>query len=206
MELGKREIHDHERFINYGQEHRYSNDWFLKKASYLGEDYELLTDYRGCRYSVTFYHKKCGKLWTVRASGVVLDHYHCVHCFRSGGERRLIKFCKDNNIEILSEYAGMKAKVKFKPRSCNHEFYRSPSDLIWGTKECPYCNGLKPKGNVNSFILEFIKWRKRHGWTQADIAYQLKMSNHTISDLERGYKAPNKEQISLSKYYMDFYK
>lgn len=65
MELGKREIHDHERFINYGREHRYSNDWFLRKASYLGEDYELLTDYKGCKYKVTFYHKNvanCGPL------------------------------------------------------------------------------------------------------------------------------------------------
>lgn len=192
----------YQRFINSGKKRRHSQKWFKERCSYLGDDYELLDEYRGLQTPVTFYHKKCGHRWRVNPDAIVYKHVRCNWChMHTEGLQRLQQFCKEHDLEIV-EYKSTREPATFRAIKCNHIFTRRVHNL-YKSWRCPYCNGYKQRGEVSKLGKDVHGWRKRHGITKDELRKMMHINSHTITDLERGYRQPTKGEERLFKYYMN---
>lgn len=184
---------------------KHSTKWFKGKAKYLGDDYILKSEYDGVRGYVTFFHKKCGQYWVTTAAHVIYGHSHCPCTLKNSGKKRIDAYCVENNLKRMNPYMGMRVPIYFKNLSCGHVFKRRPDNVIYsanGTR-CPICARKHKRGEVHPFVKQMIVWRKDKGYSQQYLAYLLKVSTHTLSDLENGYKQPTKLMIDRFSYYMN---
>lgn len=191
----------YQKFIHSGRKKAHSQEWFLKKCQYLGPDYVLINSYKSLQDKVVFYHKKCGHYWTTYAVEIIYRHSHCSWCRNHRGINHLQVFCDKHGLEILSPWKKHHGIMTFRGKKCGHVFQRRPNNLYRWWK-CPYCNGYRQKGNVSCLGQKLYKLRHERHWTQKELAALFKVSPKTISNLERGYVQPTKEQISRFNYYL----
>lgn len=83
---------------------------YAKKMNTIGfqnkipQDYILLEEYKGTDNKVLFKHIKCGFIWKTTPHNII-NGCGCPKCAtkRSKGEKKIISFLENNNIEFISE-------------------------------------------------------------------------------------------------------
>lgn len=58
---------------------------------------------------------------------------------------------------VLSEYKGSNENMMFKHNMCNHEFYMTPHNFIFGEQRCPKCAQLKRNEHFTKTHEDFLK-------------------------------------------------
>ena len=90
----------------------------------------------------------CGYEWQPTPSNLLSGH-KCPECKRLSMVQRgfgsLKRGIEDKNptVTIISEYKGLKSKIKVKCKVCEHEWEINPQDLVRRTVKCPCCKERK---------------------------------------------------------------
>lgn len=69
------------------------------------KEYELVEEYKGMQQKVLVRHKKCGFIWSVKPNNLE-NGKGCPKCNKkiSKGERKIINYLEQNNIEFIPQY------------------------------------------------------------------------------------------------------
>lgn len=85
----------------------------------IGEDYELLSPYKGLDHSVLIKHKDCGFIFKANAK-----HTSCPKCKGSNGEKTIRFWLKENNFNFIEQYG-----IEIKGHKLRFDFYLPDYDL-----------------------------------------------------------------------------
>ena len=79
---------------------RVSEEEFKKRIiESIGDNYELISEFKNTYIKVNILHKTCGKTYWVRPSSIFLKKSGCPYCCKSKGEDRVESYLKNNCIE-----------------------------------------------------------------------------------------------------------
>lgn len=133
-----------------------------------GDEYELLSDYKGSTNTITVKHKTCGNTSNVLVSNFLRAKCGCVHCCQKGTTKNISQETKNmrkNNfletvsvvnptLEIIGDYIDSRTKIKVRCKDCNQEYYASPTTLRRGNG-CMICNNHMPSGTKHIKCLNY---------------------------------------------------
>ena len=101
----------------------------------------------------------CGNTIVVSGKKIRTGHTKSCGCYRkevtapAQGKnnihniKHIINKLKENGVELLSEYKGIKKRATFKCLTCDHEFSRRVETSLYGINGCPSCSK-----SMNGFI------------------------------------------------------
>lgn len=117
----------------------------------LGNEYELLSEYKGAKENITVRHKKCGTVYEQIASEAKLGK-GCLKCAQKtfiGNRAKTPHYFRkefndiaDGEYELLSEYKGDSEKVKIKHKKCGNVYMANAGAFLCG-RRCPKCAIVK---------------------------------------------------------------
>lgn len=71
----------------------------------VGDEYKIISDYKGTNENVLFYHKTCGKTF-LKTPHNFISGQRCSHCvIPTKGEQKIIDYLKENNISYIFQYS-----------------------------------------------------------------------------------------------------
>ncbi|MCR4436174.1 MAG: hypothetical protein QHH06_10375 [Clostridiales bacterium] len=151
-----------------------------KFLSFLGNEYELLSEYTGCKDRVSLRHLSCGRVFSVRPTDFIYRNARCnCEIQRALLNKRLIRVLNKriknitqakmthdefisnvkeiwgDEFEILSEFKGLSKKVLVKHKSCGN-IYEKYSDTLLKKHGCMYCSRTSSMVIAVQSILERI--------------------------------------------------
>ena len=116
----------------------------------LGNDYSVISEFKGRKKDITIFHKKCGNNYITKPDGILQRGRSCPFCAKEKRAENIrkdknafIKELKDFNITSLDEYNGAFSKLNVKCDICGYEWQSSPNKLLQG-------RGCRKCGNKNS--------------------------------------------------------
>ena len=127
------------------KKYKYTQDEFLKIIyDLVGDEYTVLSDYKGNRNKILIRHNVCGNEWWVTPSNFI---EHGSRCPVENGKIKYStqeykqKLYKTNpNLELLDEYINSSTKLHFKCLKDNYVFLAEPKQVLGGSG-CPCCAG-----------------------------------------------------------------
>ena len=131
---------------------RKTTEQFMKEIFELvGNEYELLGEYRGNKIHISMRHNICGTEYEVKPSNF-LSGKRCPICMRPNYNRDTIKFKEEvykltgDQYKVLDEYIGVENKILLKHNidNCNNVFLMKPCKFLLGQR-CPKCYGTQRK-------------------------------------------------------------
>lgn len=70
----------------------------------VGNEYVLISDYKGTNYYITLKHNKCNNNFEVRFKDFLTRNSRCPNCRHSKGEYKIKEFLNLNNIKVISQF------------------------------------------------------------------------------------------------------
>lgn len=133
--------------------YKYTEEEFLKIVyALVGDEYTVLSEYKGNRNKVLMRHNVCGNEWWITPDNFVEKGSRCPI------ENATIKYTTETfkekllvvnpNLELLDEYINGKTKVRFKCLKDGFIFSAQPQQVLSGTG-CPCCAGRKVVVGIN---------------------------------------------------------
>lgn len=127
------------------KKYKYTQDEFLKIIyDLVGDEYTVLSDYKGNRNKVLMRHNICGNEWLVTPCNFI---EHGSRCPVENGKIKYStqeykqKLYKTNpNLELLDEYINSSTKLHFKCLKDGYVFLAEPKQVLSGSG-CPCCAG-----------------------------------------------------------------
>ena len=97
----------------YGDKKRKSHEVFENeiKEKY-GDEFILLSEYKGDKEKIKCLHTKCGKI-SEKNAGTLLENGGCKYCKESKGEKAIKLFLENNHIQYEREYRNKECKYKY---------------------------------------------------------------------------------------------
>lgn len=141
----------------------------FKKA--LGNDYELLSGYKGSRDIIIVKHKVCGNIYKQVAHEAIIGR-GCLSCaqkaFIGGRSKKKQDFKKEflklsrGEYELLSDYTGDSDKVSVKHIKCSHIYQVAAGAFLQG-RRCPKC-ALQERDKNQTWTQDFFeKFVRKNG-------------------------------------------
>lgn len=128
-----------------GQSIKDSNIFLEQIYRLVGDEYSILSEYKGSREKIKIRHNKCGHVWKVYPS-LFLAGTRCPKC----AKKRIAKTTQEYKEEILKlyngeysvigEYTNGRNKILIRHNKCGHEWYIRAQSLLGHTR-CPKCFG-----------------------------------------------------------------
>jgi hypothetical protein len=87
-----------------------THDDFIKEIkSIVGDEYKVLSKYKGSRTKVKMKHEICGCIWDVKPTLFLHNGNRCPNCNESKGEKKIRRWLENNNIifEAQKEFDGL---------------------------------------------------------------------------------------------------
>lgn len=100
-------------------------EWEKRCKDKLGDEYEVLDNFKGDNVPIKVYHKKCGNFYYTRPSSIRAGH-GCPKCKQSKGEKRISVFLRDKK-EI---YECQKTFAWTNPNRYRYDFFIPRLNLI----------------------------------------------------------------------------
>ncbi len=109
-------------------------DEFSKVA---GDDYLLISEYKGCRNKIKVLHVECQTEYEVSP----LDFIKGRRCYKCSGKmkknteifKQEVFECVGNDYKVLGEYINNRIKIKMLHPECDTEYYVTPHNFMFGT-------------------------------------------------------------------------
>lgn len=130
-----------------GDFHKKSEKDFLDKVREVhGDNYKVLSSYKGDREYVEVLHVECGKTWNI-IPNALQKGVGCTYC--KGKHRKTteqykkeIKEKTNGAYEVIGEYINAHTPIKIRhiENNCNHEFTGTPNSLMYAMT-CGACYG-----------------------------------------------------------------
>lgn len=124
----------------------------------VGNEYEVLSDYKTTHKKIKMQHKKCSYFYEVRPSGF-LSGRRCPKCF--GNTKRSTEVFKKevydlvkDEYEVLGEYVNVDTHLEMRHVKCNSIYEVTPYCFIKYKSRCPKCNkGMKINASIFKSII-----------------------------------------------------
>lgn len=147
--------------IKKGKKRRRKHEDFIKKVEEIhGKEYKVLTEYKTVKDKVKVKHIYCEEEYFVRPDSL-LRGSKCSKCVYRKYSKENKKTTKEYKIEvekttqgkysIVSNYKGVREKIKIRHNECKHEFFTTPFSFNRGLK-CPNCNYYKGEKTVEDIL------------------------------------------------------
>lgn len=139
-----------------------TNEYKNEIKGLVGEEYELLEEYKNSKTPILMKHCKCGYEYKVSPINFKAG-YRCPNC--SHNKKKTTKSFSNevNNLDseylVLGEYKNNKTKILMKHKKCGKEFEMRPNDFITGHR-CPYCSNLPHKSKGVILIEKYLNENK----------------------------------------------
>lgn len=128
----------------------------------VGNEYNLIGEYKGINNKITLIHNACGNIFEMRAKDFLINGQRCP-------KERYIKSSKSNSIpfekiqsdvkklgkgnyEIVGEYIRSSKKVEFLHKECGKIFKMEPTRFINGGIRCPHCYRSKGEEVIRDYL------------------------------------------------------
>lgn len=118
------------------------------KNDLINQPYEIMSEYLGSEKPITCKCRQCGHIWTTIARAL----YQGTKCPKCSIKERGVKSRMSHeeflsrinpDIEILSQYQGLKIPVQCHCKKCGYEWQSKPDNLIHEHINCPACSRSK---------------------------------------------------------------
>lgn len=128
-----------------------SHNDFAKRANILYPDIEIIGAYINTHHSIKVRCKKCGHIWSPKASTLLLSHDKhggtgCKKCYTQTQIKNVKTFkeelsVKNPSVELLGDYINSYTKTLFKCLKCDKmcKWNTTPQIILTGAKS-PMCN------------------------------------------------------------------
>ena len=114
----------------------------------LGEDYVVISEYKGVNEEVEIYHKSCNRRYNVTPASIY-NGAKCIKCSRESGNKKRTKTNEEfliqaynqigNEYTFLEEYGiNSQEKIRVTHNVCGHEYSVAPNKFLMG-RRCPNC-------------------------------------------------------------------
>jgi Zn ribbon nucleic-acid-binding protein len=137
-------------------------DFLLEVKRLVGEEYSILTKYKGAQAKVTMKHNKCGYQWDIVPTSF-LRGTRCPKCGiismklkqRKTNEKFLqeINDLVGNEYTFLEKYINNRTEIKVRHNKCSYEYYVRPNNFLQG-KRCPICSQYKTAEEFKNQVAE----------------------------------------------------
>jgi Zn ribbon nucleic-acid-binding protein len=192
----------------------------------VGNEYSVLSDYKGCETKIKMKHNKCGSIFEINPSNFKKG-FGCHKCnFEKKNKKRTkttekfineVKEMTNNEYSVLGKYVNNKTKIKMKHNICNNEYEVRPYRFIQGDR-CPYCRSYNEKttedfikkvyelvGNEYSVLSEYknceTKIKMKHNLCNNE--YEVTPHNFTSTGNRCPYCKSSKGEVRIRKYLED---
>lgn len=140
-----------------GGQKRISHEEFIQKVRDLvGDEYEVLGEYRGVNKKVKMRHTKCENIINVIPYNFITKRIRCIYC--SGNVKKDTKTFKrqvydlvGDEYTVLGEYINRKTKIKVKHNLCGYEYDVLPPNFLRG-RRCPKCNESHGEIKISRYL------------------------------------------------------
>lgn len=136
---------------------RKTNARFVKEVKLLvGNEYAVLSDYKGSKAKVHFKHEKCGYEFDMSPNGFLTQDQRCPKC-AGNMKKNTLQFKKEvfgltgNEYIVLGEYVNSKLKIRLKHNKCGREFDMQPNSFLGGCR-CPRCVESHGEIGIRNFL------------------------------------------------------
>lgn len=174
---------------------RYTTEKFKEQvAELVGDEYEVLGDYKNNRTKVDLLHKVCGKIYPADPSHFIHSGRRCTHC--NGGIKytkdRVLTMLKENtgdDYDIIGDYNGMLNKSRLKHLKCGFEWETAVASYVHNNCYCPKCNSSKGERALAEYLTAHnISYVTQHSFDDCRHKYKLSFdfaifTNDTYTDL-----------------------
>lgn len=119
-----------------------SNEEFMERIASIIDKVEIISEYHGSEYPITYKCKTCGDVRTVKAK-TLLGHSVCKKCSYASRAKDHDEFKKQFDalgldITLLSKYKTSRTHIKCKCNVCGYEWSSEPGNLL-KKKGCSKC-------------------------------------------------------------------
>lgn len=126
----------------------------------VGDDYQVLSEYKNNKEKVTFLHKTCGRTFEMAPYNFLYSGQRCSKCNSNFGKITLDdvkEVATERGLECLEDqYINRSTKMKCRCLKCNDIFYINFADMKYKGNGCAKCAGNK-KLTFEFVVSEFAK-------------------------------------------------
>jgi|SRR5690606_18217934 len=129
----------------------------MKKRLYntVGDEYELVSEYRGIKNKMDLLHKECGKIYSVAPRHFFYSNSRC-RCQMNAKQPEVFanefRELAKGEYTQLEPYKRKDIKIKIRHEECGNVYKATPHAFLQG-KRCPECFGNKRK-TTEEFSIE----------------------------------------------------
>ncbi|MFW6377395.1 MAG: hypothetical protein ACOCZ5_01990 [bacterium] len=114
----------------------------------LGEDYELVSEYKNSTTPIKIKHIKCGFVYRKTLSGIkgrvsgkcpICESGTAIHGINDEEFKQMIKILTNDEYEPLDKYEGINKKIRFAHKKCNGVFEMTPNNFKNQNERCTVC-------------------------------------------------------------------
>lgn len=87
-----------------GNKKKDTNTFKKEIFNLVGNEYEVLSEYKNTNSKVLLKHNKCNTEWWTTPNSFLNGNHRCPYCKRSIGEEKIKNWLKDNNIKFVEQY------------------------------------------------------------------------------------------------------
>ena len=129
--------------------HMRTTEQFKKEiCDLVGDEYELLGDYKGYLENINIKHNKCGHEYITNPYRFLSRGQRCPYCSNKKEDINSFKEKVFNLVgdeyEVLGNYIDSKTPIKIRHNKCGYIFYKKPVNFLM-EQGCLKCSGLLKK-------------------------------------------------------------
>lgn len=176
-----------------GNNKKTTKDFKAEVYDLVGEEYEVVGDYRGANHYVTMKHNTCGKLMESTTASGFLMGTRCHNCSKPNQNRDTNSFENEvfeltgKEYKVLGEYTSARDTIKMKHTHCGNVWETTTAYSFLAGTRCPKCYG-----NIKKDADEF-----------KEEIYHLYGDEYEVSGEYQGNKTPIKMKHKECGNYWD---
>jgi Zn ribbon nucleic-acid-binding protein len=131
-------------------------------------EYDILSEYITNKTNMTFRHKKCANIFTMKPKQILKDNkFHCPICAKRTLKTteefaKEVKEKTNGEYELVSDYINNKTKLNIKHNKCGNIYFVRPDDFVHGHR-CPHCKKYIGEETIEKWLIENnINYKHKH--------------------------------------------
>lgn len=137
------------------------SDFLSEVYSIVGNEYTVLSDYRGYFKHIAMKHEKCGRVYSVTPASFLSGGRRCKVCglWSQHSSKRMtnkeffdrVESLVGNEYEFMEDYVNARTKLRVLHNKCGNEYLVTPNRFFAGTR-CPICKSSKGEREVERML------------------------------------------------------
>ena len=137
---------------------RHKDTNYFKKEVYklVGNEYEVLGEYKKAKVKIKLKHNLCGNEYLVTPSDF-LSGKRCPKCQHQSYKKTTEEFKQEvyelvgDEYVVLGEYKKNNINIKMLHKKCSKEFNMRPGNFLYGGNRCPHCNQSRGERKIENY-------------------------------------------------------